>query len=555
MPTPSHLAVAANGDVYLAFHTANGEIVTHQSSDGSALGFGDRSVAFAEPVADVTGNSPQQCECLGSVCASNAAQGCSFEDGHCPGPNCECPANDCTSAPSCANTPIAGWQPCPRRLLTTGVFATGSASPFIVTDPTNPDNVAVFAATDPSPSGTARDNYDISYVFATDATSSLPTWSKAPLPVSPGGSGLPATNQLFPMAAAASSSACVTAMYYDDRNPVLDSAGNSQLDVFVTVNPNLWAGGAWQAERQLNSVPFDPDSSAGDLNPFCRTDGSGYPGCVEPASWRKTIRMGEYHGLLQALGAAWTTNAPGGGQRVVFNYSDAIPPVVVPPGPITASSCVPAALTLGTATATDECGKPPITISNNLSDIVPLKIGPNTIVWTAVDGALNKSSATQQVTVQDTTGPVFTTFPPDVTTSSCTGVNVGQAAAQDDCGGTVTVTNNAPTKFPLGTTIVVWTVHDARGNTRTATQRVTTLLGVDPTCCPTGTHVILGTSNNDTLNGTSGPDCILGRAGRIPSTATAATTSSPGAMAMTPSTAATAMTSSSRIGSGRGQRR
>ena len=42
---------------------------------GSALGFGARSVAFAAPLNDVTGNSPQQCLCPGSVCASNTAQG------------------------------------------------------------------------------------------------------------------------------------------------------------------------------------------------------------------------------------------------------------------------------------------------------------------------------------------------------------------------------------------------------------------------------------------------------------------------------------------------
>jgi Ca2+-binding RTX toxin-like protein len=90
-------------------------------------------------------------------------------------------------------------------------------------------------------------------------------------------------------------------------------------------------------------------------------------------------------------------------------------------------------------------------------------------------------------------------------------VNIGQAFAEDDCGGAVTITNNAPATFPLGVTTVTWTAVDARGNTKTATQRITALLGDSASCCPAGTNVILGTSNNDTLNGTNGSDCILGR--------------------------------------------
>src|SRR5438045_1942701 len=60
--------------------------------------------------------------------------------------------------------------------------------------------------------------------------------------------------------------------------------------------------------------------------------------------------------------------------------------------------------------------------------------------------------------------------------------------ATDPCG--VTIGNNAPAKFPLGTTLVTWIATDGAGNKTTATQLVTAVLADDASCCPTGTHVI-----------------------------------------------------------------
>ena len=115
----------------------------------------------------------------------------------------------------------------------------------------------------------------------------------------------------------------------------------------------------------------------------------------------------------------------------------------------------------------------------------------------------------------DTTPPTFVFVPPDITTSNCGAIDIGTARAVDVCGNAaVTITNNRPAKFPPGTTLVTWTARDAAGNTTTATQKITLILGDDPACCPAGTHIIVGTSNNDTLTGTAGSDCILGRGGQ-----------------------------------------
>ena len=113
-------------------------------------------------------------------------------------------------------------------------------------------------------------------------------------------------------------------------------------------------------------------------------------------------------------------------------------------------------------------------------------------------------------TVQVDDSPPTIAAPADVTISSCVGANIGQATATG-CG--VTITNNAPLQFPLGTTVVIWTATDSSNRTASAQQRVTATLGDDSSCCPAGTNVIAGTSNGDTLRGTDGSDCILGRGG------------------------------------------
>jgi len=113
----------------------------------------------------------------------------------------------------------------------------------------------------------------------------------------------------------------------------------------------------------------------------------------------------------------------------------------------------------------------------------------------------------------DSAAPVFTFVPPPISTTSCGAIDIGKATAMDGCGN-VTVTNDAPASFPPGTTVVTWTAVGSGKVVATATERVTRVLGNDPACCPAGTHVILGTSNNDHLTGTAGPDCILSFGGQ-----------------------------------------
>jgi Ca2+-binding RTX toxin-like protein len=135
-------------------------------------------------------------------------------------------------------------------------------------------------------------------------------------------------------------------------------------------------------------------------------------------------------------------------------------------------------------------------------------------VWTGNNPTQPPGSQNQRIIFDysDGVAPSFTSVPANVTTSMCGSLDIGTATAEDnECGiGGVVVSNDAPAVFPPGPTVVTWTATDAAGNSVTATQQVTVVLGDNPACCPAGTNVIVGTSNNDTLTGTPGSDCILG---------------------------------------------
>src|SRR5262249_57713827 len=87
----------------------------------------------------------------------------------------------------------------------------------------------------------------------------------------------------------------------------------------------------------------------------------------------------------------------------------------------------------------------------------PLPLGTTQVVWTAKDTSNNGASATQTVSVVDTTAPSITC--PLTLTAECTGpgvasgVDVGHAVGSDACG-TVQLTNDSSGTFPLGSSLL-----------------------------------------------------------------------------------------------------
>ncbi len=181
--------------------------------------------------------------------------------------------------------------------------------------------------------------------------------------------------------------------------------------------------------------------------------------------------------LLGSTVVTWTVtdgsnNTATGTQQVIVR--DTTPPTLTCPADVTVSanaSGVATNVSLGTPLTGDNCKV--ASVSNNRPPTYPL--GTTVVTWTVKDSSNNKTTGTQRVIVQDTTPPTLT-CPVDVTVpvnsgSTAIHVSLGTPVTGDNCG-VATVANDAPAAFPLGNTVVTWTVTDGSGNTTTGTQQV-----------------------------------------------------------------------------------
>ena len=168
------------------------------------------------------------------------------------------------------------------------------------------------------------------------------------------------------------------------------------------------------------------------------------------------------------------------------------------------------------------------TITSDSPDTFPL--GETVITWTATDSSGNSATATQTVTVVDTTAPELI-VPEDVIVDSFSLENlveIGDADALDLVDMLPTITNDAPETFPLGDTIVTWNVSDNFGNSNSFQQVVSVqacgqslsdynqILGTseDDILIGTDAHdLIFALGGNDIVSGGQGNDCIIGGEG------------------------------------------
>jgi Ca2+-binding RTX toxin-like protein len=216
---------------------------------------------------------------------------------------------------------------------------------------------------------------------------------------------------------------------------------------------------------------------------------------------------------------------------------DTTSPSITAPGSITmeAASSDSNIVTLGTPVSSDLVDIP--SISNNAPELFSL--GETIVTWTATDTSGNLASATQTVTIVDTTSPELI-MPEDIMIGAFSlekQVEIGEVQANDLAGSILTITNDAPNSFPLGDTVVTWNVSDEFGNSASSQQVISvqpcgkslsyynqifgtpaadTIIGTDVAdliFAFAGDDMIFGGEGNDCIIGGDGDDIIFGNAG------------------------------------------
>ena len=168
------------------------------------------------------------------------------------------------------------------------------------------------------------------------------------------------------------------------------------------------------------------------------------------------------------------------------------------------------------AVAYDNCGEVTIEVSSETT--AGDAAGNYTIVrtFTATDDAGNSASATQTITVQDTTAPEFTFVPADYTVECSDEMPMDDAVASDNCGEvTIEVSSETTAGDAAGNYVIVrtFTATDDAGNSASARRRSPSAppLRSSPSFLPTTPRVLDEMSMDDAVADNCGEVTIEGR--------------------------------------------
>ena len=195
----------------------------------------------------------------------------------------------------------------------------------------------------------------------------------------------------------------------------------------------------------------------------------------------------------------WTVSDTAGNISLSFQritVTDNTPPIITPPLDVVTNDCT---YLLANPSVTDNCTT--VTFSNDAPASFPT--GTTTVTWTASDSAGNTVSLTQLVTFSDNTNPTITLEDPnliinaDIGSCFALGPNLGTLSKNDDCGITSS-SNDAPSQFPIGVTVVTYTVSDSVGNISSAVQTITVIDIEAPTI--RARDIVVSIDNQSQLN-------------------------------------------------------
>ncbi|TBR07513.1 MAG: HYR domain-containing protein, partial [Candidatus Nitrosotenuis sp.] len=209
----------------------------------------------------------------------------------------------------------------------------------------------------------------------------------------------------------------------------------------------------------------------------------------------------------------WTaTDSSGNNSTAIQKVTvvDTTSPTLTAPGDITSEATSAADNTVSLTTPATQDSVSQVKVTSDAPEKFPL--GETTVTWTATDESGNSSTATQKVTIVDTTAPKLT-IPDNIiidAVSLTTSVPVGTPVVTDLTDTAPKVTSDAPDSFQLGKTIVTWTAVDKFGNAISQTQTVE----VDACGKPESSYnVVIGKEDDDILVGTGVADLIIGLGG------------------------------------------
>lgn len=437
---PPHIAVGADGDVFVSYHSqtgfladpggagsipdgVSGKIVMLRSSDGGVT-FPDRSEPFPAGMADTTFNMQDR---FGTI-------------------------------------PDA-------RFWTTG---TGQA--WLLPDPDDGCTVHVVTTDDPDDDHTSGDAADVVMATTDDCGSS---WTRQTVASGPAESW-----QLLPTAAIDPIQGSIAVTWLDNRNAAsypTGSAGNARVDLYAAYS--LSGGTTWLPPLIVNDDPIDPDASTS-------TIGSGSP---------STYRIGEYNALTFAACTAhmaWPGQATCNGSMDTYydrdrEVGDLDEPIIFCPDDVTLGchdSIDPSRT--GTATARDLCDPDPsvIHVDDDLGGSCPPTpvISSLDRIWSATDAAGNIVTCTQHISVQDFDPPdIVAPLPLHLECSTAGGAPsslpvvqawLGLAEATDECSDASLSISTLPPVLPVGcngeTNDVIFSAADECGNSDFAVSSI-----------------------------------------------------------------------------------
>lgn len=163
----------------------------------------------------------------------------------------------------------------------------------------------------------------------------------------------------------------------------------------------------------------------------------------------------------------------------------------------------------GACSATLTLPTPTVTGFNQIVSITSdapqsFPVGVTKVTWAAVDVYGNKATKEQLITVTDNEKPTIqapgaVSVVNDNGTCGATISSLGTPITSDNCG-VATISNNAPTVFPVGTTIVTWTVTDIHGNTTDTAQQLVTVIDNQKPVVVTKTVTVSLVNGNATIS-------------------------------------------------------